>query len=244
MLRRRLAEGDWRVGDRLPSLDQFMVEYGVARATMRSALDDLENDGLIERGRGRGTFVTQDITQERWLILPTDWVGLVSHIERLHARIVTIESGTGSPRLDPGDGTVADAYWRSRRVNYSNDIPYSLNTLYLARDLFRKQAKAFENGPVLPLLAERFRTHVVEATQTLTITSADVDAARHLAIPVGSPVAQVRRVVRDGQARVVYLADVQYPARHLRIETRMLPLDDGVDRSNAPLPPNAVPSVK
>jgi GntR family transcriptional regulator len=202
MLRRRLAEAEWRIGDRLPSLEEFMVEYGVARATMRSALDELEHDGFIERGRGRGTFVIQDMTQDRWLILPTDWPGLVSHIDRLGAKIITIESGSGVPRLTPGEGTLAEAYWRARRVNWSNGVPYSLNTLFLEQQLHDKFAYEFERGPVLPVLANRFKSLVVSATQTLTISSADVEAARHLNLSVGEPIAQVRRVVCDRKGQV------------------------------------------
>lgn len=223
LVRRRLEDGEWRVGEQLPTLEEFMVEYGVSRATMRAALDELEKDGVIERGRGRGTFVTGDLTEERWLMLPTDWRGLVEHIERLHARVVTLESGFGVPPLEPGEGKTATSYWRARRVNWTDHAPYSVATIYLERSLYRKHASEFERGEVLPLLNSRFASLIAEATQVLTISSANVETARHLKLPVGTPVANVRRIVRDSDGWVVYLAEVEYPAKHLRIETRMRP---------------------
>lgn len=223
LLRRRLEEGEWKVGQQLPTLEDFMAEYGVSRATMRAALSDLESEGLIERGRGRGTFVTEDIGNERWLILPTDWDGLVNHIDDLHARVETLESGPGDPRISPSEGTLAKAYWSAKRVNWTAHAPYSLTVLYLEQTIFRKHRREFESRPIVPLLGTRFPESIAEATQVLTISSADLDTAKHLQLSVGTPIVQVRRVVRDHEGRVIYLAIVLYPAKHLRIETDMRP---------------------
>ncbi|WP_238014519.1 GntR family transcriptional regulator [Dactylosporangium sp. AC04546] len=56
-LRTRLAQA--RPGDALPAESVLAEEFGVARMTMRAALNALEADGLIERIQGRGTFVRQ-----------------------------------------------------------------------------------------------------------------------------------------------------------------------------------------
>jgi GntR family transcriptional regulator len=48
-----------RPGDPLPAEAALAEEFGVARMTMRAALNALETDGLIERIQGRGTFVRQ-----------------------------------------------------------------------------------------------------------------------------------------------------------------------------------------
>nr|BFE59405.1 GntR family transcriptional regulator [Dactylosporangium thailandense] len=56
-LRTRLTGA--RPGDALPAEAVLAEEFGVARMTMRAALNALEADGLIERIQGRGTFVRQ-----------------------------------------------------------------------------------------------------------------------------------------------------------------------------------------
>src|SRR5213080_3405535 len=53
----RIAEGDLRVGDRLPAERELADELDVSRGTIRQALDALAARGLVERGIGRGTFV-------------------------------------------------------------------------------------------------------------------------------------------------------------------------------------------
>ncbi|GAA3454386.1 hypothetical protein GCM10018962_62190 [Dactylosporangium matsuzakiense] len=56
-LRARLAQA--RPGDAVPAESALAAEFGVARMTVRAALNALETDGLIERVQGRGTFVRQ-----------------------------------------------------------------------------------------------------------------------------------------------------------------------------------------
>jgi len=58
ILRDQIVDGALRPGDRLPAEEALRAEYGVSRGTLRQALDALERDGLVERTRGRGTFVS------------------------------------------------------------------------------------------------------------------------------------------------------------------------------------------
>ncbi len=55
-LRRKLASSRWREGDRLPTERELGERHGLARNTVRRALQGLETDGLIVRHVGRGTF--------------------------------------------------------------------------------------------------------------------------------------------------------------------------------------------
>jgi len=56
-LRRRISEGEWRAGARVPNERSLASEFAVARNTVRRALGRLEEDGFLSRHVGRGTFV-------------------------------------------------------------------------------------------------------------------------------------------------------------------------------------------
>ena len=58
-LRERLVSGEWRPGDRIPTIRQLGELYGVSRITVVQALDTLARDGLLSRWQGKGVFVTQ-----------------------------------------------------------------------------------------------------------------------------------------------------------------------------------------
>jgi DNA-binding FadR family transcriptional regulator len=56
----RIVAQEYGVDERLPSERQLAQELGVARNTVREALDQLELSGLIRRRAGSGTFVAYD----------------------------------------------------------------------------------------------------------------------------------------------------------------------------------------
>jgi GntR family transcriptional regulator len=67
LLTGEINTGRWRAGDRLPSEAEICETYGVSRATVRQALLRLENEGLIQRLKGRGTFIS-DSRHRSWLV--------------------------------------------------------------------------------------------------------------------------------------------------------------------------------
>ena len=56
-LQRRIARGDLRPGDRLPTEKALGEAFGVSRAVVREAIARLKADGLIETRQGSGAFV-------------------------------------------------------------------------------------------------------------------------------------------------------------------------------------------
>lgn len=58
-VRRRIAAGEWRAGERIAPELQLVREYAVSRVTIRQALAELVKDDLLERHRGSGTYVRE-----------------------------------------------------------------------------------------------------------------------------------------------------------------------------------------
>jgi GntR family transcriptional regulator len=54
----RIARGKLRPGSQLPPEPDLAAELGVSRATLREALRSLQDEGLLTRSRGTGTFVS------------------------------------------------------------------------------------------------------------------------------------------------------------------------------------------
>lgn len=59
-----LLSGRLKPGQAIPTEQQLVETLGVARTTIRQAMSSLENDGLIRRTRGRGTFVEDDVRKK------------------------------------------------------------------------------------------------------------------------------------------------------------------------------------
>ncbi len=71
LLEQEIASGRWAPGMRIPSEPGFCDRYGLSRTTVRQALTRLEQEGLITRDKGRGTFVGSSKPRS-WLIQTTE----------------------------------------------------------------------------------------------------------------------------------------------------------------------------
>lgn len=56
-IKRRIEDGEYQCGDRLPSDRQFAEEYGVSMITVKKALEMLKERGMVKRVSGTGSFV-------------------------------------------------------------------------------------------------------------------------------------------------------------------------------------------
>jgi GntR family transcriptional regulator len=64
LLRQQIANGRWKVGQRIPSEKQFCEQYAVSRTTVRQAVNDLVALGLLYHVKGKGTFVARRTPSE------------------------------------------------------------------------------------------------------------------------------------------------------------------------------------
>ncbi|WP_018333437.1 GntR family transcriptional regulator [Actinomycetospora chiangmaiensis] len=64
-LRAAIDRGDLVAGDKLPSEAVLIEHYGVARMTVRQAVQELRNEGRVVAEHGKGTFVRQPVQVRR-----------------------------------------------------------------------------------------------------------------------------------------------------------------------------------
>ena len=81
-LRQAIQEGAYTHGEKLPAERQLAVAFGTSRTTVRMALDQLEQERLVTRRVGAGTFVNY-----RGAAPPDDVVELTSPLELIEVRL-------------------------------------------------------------------------------------------------------------------------------------------------------------
>lgn len=65
IIKRNISTGTLAVGDLLPSEAELCRWMNISRNTVRQAIGELEDEGLVVRKRGRGTFVADPATNRR-----------------------------------------------------------------------------------------------------------------------------------------------------------------------------------
>ncbi len=64
-LRKKIYSGELKAGERLPTEQELMERFEVSRITVKRALEDLKNEGLIYRVRGSGSYVSYDVGHKK-----------------------------------------------------------------------------------------------------------------------------------------------------------------------------------
>ncbi len=223
LLRSRIARGVLKPGDRLPALPALQREFGVARVTVRQAVELLSRDGLLSAEQGRGTFVTARPGRERHLTLETSLSRLADVYRGDKPKLTLIEESAAAPALLPKDGTPAPRYHFMRRVHSRDGEAYCVISIYLDERVFRMAPSRFRRETVVPVLLELPRVKIAHARQALSVGGADVEVASHLCIPVNSPVAEVRRVCSTADGTVIYLGEVTYRGDYVHYEMDLKP---------------------
>lgn len=241
LMRQKVERQEWPLDAQIPTLSQLEQDYGVSRITLRESLSQLEQEGIIRRTRGRGTFVVKDLSQQRWFKLPTSFDELVRAVSSLKIQLLAIDQNDQPLVPHFACGEVATGYRRLRRVHFHDDTPYCLIEIYLAKDIFALDPEGFSGAPVIPRLAARTDVHIAQARQIMRITVSDEETAARLGIGVGDPIADVCRALQDDTGRIVYYAHIQYPAHMIQLEIDLLATLETTREAARPPAPRLTP---
>lgn len=218
LLQKRIDSGDWVRGERLPSMEALSDSFSVAVVTIRRALMLLEQKGLINRQQGRGTFVTSDNANKRWLTLESNWEALIQMWGRSKPRALNVHDTVAMPTLLPEDGNAALSYRHMRRVHSSGGVAYAVSDLFVDRRLYALNPQRFDREMVIVVLHSLPEVRIKSMRQCLTIETADLEIASLLEISVGAPVGIMRRVIRDQANTVIYVGRATYRGDLVKLE--------------------------
>lgn len=205
-LRQRIVAGEWPPGQALPAETTLAAEHGVALGTLRRALDVLDEQGLIERVHGRGTFVRAGLSGAPMLRFfrfgAAD--GEVPR-SRILARRSVSASAEVARRLGVGRG---EPVLYLQRLRSLAGQPCLLEDIWLPLPQFDALADGDTDswGDLLyPLFAQRCAVHVTRATDEIAFGALTAAQARSLQLQAGHPCAIVTRQAHDLAGRCVEL---------------------------------------
>ena len=221
VLRRRIRDRHWSVGEKIATLEELEREFGVARVTVRQAIDLLQGEGLVKSFQGRGTFVTGSVASDPWLQLATDWDSLIAPI-RDNIPYLLPSAAQPAPRIEEGDGTPADDYVFIRSIQKRGSEPFAFARVHVARHIYARDPQLFTARAALAIIAEMEDLEILRAHQTLLIGAADMETARNLGIALNAPTAEARCVVADGDGVVIYIGEITYPGDCVRLNIELI----------------------
>lgn len=217
-LRQAILDKSLHPGEKLPTLQQMASLCGVARVTARQAVQLLVSEGYLEARQGRGTHVTRQLPLRPCTSMRTSWSALIKRIEGASVELLAADEVTVCPLLSAEQkGIPAACYQYMKRVHIKDGVRFAFIDLYLDKDIYDLAPERFNATTVIPVMDE-LGVDVTTARQILTIGIASPEAANHLGIACGMPVAQVERFACDKSGKVVYAASMVHPGDRVRFE--------------------------
>ncbi|SDZ11851.1 GntR family transcriptional regulator [Evansella caseinilytica] len=203
LFRKKIATGELQEGDMIPSERLLSEEYGVSRMTIRQAISNLVNDGLLLREKGRGTFVARKKLEQPLLKLTgfsedMKLRGMVPETKIIHFSTVELSLAECS-YLNVEAG--AEGY-KISRLRLADNIPMAYEILTLPKIIFHDMTETqFLQQSFYEYVESHLHLNIAGAKQTLEPALADKKEAELLQVKNGSPVLLLKRISRltDGR---------------------------------------------
>ncbi|SFM21126.1 phosphonate metabolism transcriptional regulator PhnF [Salibacterium qingdaonense] len=201
MIRKKIETGEWNPGDMLPSERIFSEDFDVSRMTVRQAVTELANEGVLMREKGKGTFVAEPKIEQ-----PLQ--GLTSFTEDMKARGLEPGSTLIQYQLRTAPRKAAEALqikpetkvYEIKRVRLADDVPMAYETTFINRELAGDIPEDVENRSIYSFLEQEKGVKIVDGEQTFEASLANTEEAERLAIEEGAPVLLIQRItyLEDG----------------------------------------------
>ena len=196
--------------DKLPAERELANQFDISRLTVRAALDELENSGIIYRVQGAGTFVSErSITKS---------IALTSFSEDMRTRGMRADSRLLTAEIIPAGATIGYALALSpsesvvhlERIRLADAVPMALENSYLPEALVPGLVDAVGEESLYVTLERKYSIMIDRGDQVIKATVVEPSAARLLDVPAFSPAFVVVRTIYDSRGHPVEHAESLY----------------------------------
>jgi GntR family transcriptional regulator len=194
LVRNRILNGELQPGDKLPTEENLVEQFGVSQITIRAALASLERDGLVIRSRAKGTFVAPGVPESRKFVITNEVVDILKDADRYEVKDVSVKvvkvAETRNARMvreffgltndEPICMVTRTRLWKGSPMYYlENILPPSMALNLSVKDLNKKR--------LLSLLKERIGLTLGRGEMYIEAVPADPDVAEILSMQSLAP---------------------------------------------------------
>src|SRR5690625_3660213 len=205
IIRGKIETGEWEPGDKISSENDLRNEYKISRNTVQKAVDELVQDGVLERKQGKGTFVSRPKIEQ-------SLTSFYSFSKVMESQGMNPKDIILSINVEKADKTVSkrlqiepsDEVFALKRLRYANDEPIILETSYLPKKYIQNLSlENLENHSLYGFLEVYHDITVVKAKETFEPVIVRQLESELLQIKPGSPCLLLDRLAYDTQGRTI-----------------------------------------
>lgn len=206
-LRDLIEGGTYQPGGQLPSENELAIQLGISRPTLREALRNLEQQGIIVRRHGVGTFVLPAAERLESGLERLESIHQLAGRQGLHIGVRDLQvrqvpaAREMAATLEVTPGTLLTCV---TRVIAADDVPIAyLYDVAAASMLSPADVSDTFDGSVLDLLRNKGGIQISQAAANIIAVNADADLARKLVLKPRQAVLLLEETLHDDKGRVI-----------------------------------------
>jgi len=196
----RITGGEWKPGDQIPPESALQKQFGVSRATVRQAVNDLVYAGRLVKKQGIGTYVTD----------PKPAVGLIDlyfppELGTIHRLLKFCRLPCPASAARKLNVTAGEAVYELHRVRLFGETPAMLQRSYMAERLFPNLEAHDLTRQLYAIAREQYGFKALRLDTFIEPVLIRSDEAAILKVDVGVPALLLERVVYSDMNQPIIL---------------------------------------
>ena len=212
ILKVRILEGVYQPNQQMPSETELLTKFGVSRITIRQALGELQNEGLIFRVHGKGTFVSrprafQDLGSLQGFGAAMRRMGYETHSKVISIRTIKPPQHVQEKLKLAPNVKVTEL----QRLRFLNREPISIDISYLPAQIGAKLVKEdLANKDVFTILENNLQLTLGYADLQISSTIVKESMTSQLRVDPGSPILFIERIIHTSDGTPLEYEQLYY----------------------------------
>lgn len=217
-----IHDGQYTYGSALPSETKLCEEYDVSRITIRRAVNELVDDGYLEKVHGKGTFVKYHRFEQELL-------NLSGFTEAFGKKGIRVSHHIIEETLEPADLITrkqlqidkSENMLKIVRLHYLDESPFSLDTSYFPESKFPGLFELLkENDSLYDIMKKHFNMSPLHADRTITIATPTEQECQLLECDMTEPLFKMEKLVLD-EDKPLHRSVLLTPSSRVSLKLRM-----------------------
>ncbi|MFC4402179.1 GntR family transcriptional regulator [Gracilibacillus xinjiangensis] len=194
-IREQIQNGELQPGELIPSERIYTEKYDISRMTVRQAINNLAQEGLLVRMKGKGTFIAEQKIQQTLK-------GITSFSEEMKqkgrepgSRVISLKEINAdrfmANKLDiDNDAKVL----KLKRVRLADQIPVAFETSYMPKDTVGQMKEEDFANSFYEYVENVLHFHITHGEQDIESTLAEQEDKEYLGLEDGAPILLIKRL--------------------------------------------------
>ena len=213
---KKIANGTWKAGECISSERELCEIYGVSRMTIRQAIGELVQEGILTIKKGKGTFVCEQKVNQKDMMSFTEMIKQSGRV--LETKVVEFEI-IDTPE-DIQDIFILDKLYKITRKRIVDNECIALETVYIPVDYCGHVNKEMLEGSLYKIL-EQFGYLITNSNSSIVAVNVNDEIRNLLECEKDEPILKVISKTFTSADKLLFLEEAFYKSDKFTLQVNI-----------------------